>query len=203
MAQRAGPATVAKIDDPMRAFIAMTLPETVRASLATLQRTLAESRADVKWVKPEHLHVTMKFLGEITEEQRRAVEAMLRQVASSIQPFPLSLRELGAFPSMRAPRVIWVGIEEGKEPLVRLAEGIEREGAAAALQKEERPFAAHVTLGRVRSPKGHQALVQALSEATWTPPPPWTANHVTLYESVLSSSGPTYSSLAEVPVGSA
>ena len=190
---------MAKIDDPMRAFIAIELPDEVRWALAQLQQRLAGSGADVKWVEPEHLHVTMKFLGEITEEQRRAVEAMLRQVARALSPFPLSLRALGAFPSMRSPRVIWVGVAEGKEPLVRLAEGIEREGAAAALQKEERPFAAHVTLGRVRSPRGHQALVELLEHTDWSPPPSWTADHVTLYQSVLSSSGPTYSVLAEIP----
>ena len=183
----------------MRAFIAIALPDAVRASLAALQQALARSRADVKWVEPEHLHVTMKFLGEITEEQRWAVEAMLQQITRAIQPFPLALRELGAFPSMRSPRVVWVGIEEGKEPLMRLAEGIEREGAAAALQKEERPFAAHVTLGRVRSPRSHQALVKALSDTDWPPPSPWSADHVTLYQSILSSSGPTYSVLADIP----
>ena len=196
----------------MRAFVAVDLSAHVRSALAVLQQDLARSNADVKWVEPPHLHVTLKFLGEITDDERRAVETLLQRVADETPPFTLTLEELGAFPSLAAPRVLWVGIREGKEQVVRLAEAIEREGAAIPLSKDERPFAAHVTLGRVRSPRHRQALVQRLRDAAcpptkdfgggaWRTPDPLRVTTLTLYQSVLGPAGPRYTVLADVPLG--
>lgn len=184
----------------MRAFVAVDLPAHVRSALAELQQDLARSNADVKWVEPPNLHVTLKFLGEITDDERRAVEALLQRVAGETPPFALTLEELGAFPSVAAPRVLWVGIREGKEPVVRMAEAIEREGAAIPLPRDARPFAAHVTLGRVRSPRHRQALAQRLRDAAWRAPDPWEVTTLTLYQSVLGPAGPRYTVLADVPL---
>ena len=184
----------------MRAFIALALPEEVREALGRLQQDLAASRADVKWVEPDHLHVTMKFLGEITEEQRHAVEAMLRRLAEREAPFLLGVQALGAFPSAAAPRVLWVGLADGRERVQRMAEAIEREGAALSFVREDRPFAAHVTIGRVRSKSHRQQLARCLLETGWQPPAPWRVASLTLYQSVLGSSGPRYTVLADVPL---
>ena len=186
----------------MRTFLAITLPTEVQDALSNLQQTLAESRAKVKWVAPENLHVTLKFLGSMTEERRQAMAAMLRQVARDDEPFPLGVDGgVGAFPSMTSPRVIWVGLSTGKDVVTRLAAAIEREGEALALfAKAERPFAAHVTLGRVRSPKHRHALVRALQECAWKAPAPWRVTSLTLYQSVLGSEGPTYSVLFDAPL---
>lgn len=183
----------------MRAFIALSLPLDVQAALACLQTTLRASGADVAWVAPNRLHVTMKFLDEITEAQQRSVEALLCQVASREAPFALGLEGVGAFPSVAAPRVLWASISEGKDAVVRLASAIEDGAADASLPKEERPFAAHVTIGRVRSPTYRQELSRALQEVAWPPPPPCRIAALTLYQSVLSSSGPTYTVLSEFP----
>ena len=183
----------------MRAFIALALPEEVREALGRLQQDLVASRADVKWVEPDHLHVTMKFLGEITEDQRHAVEAMLRRLAEREAPFLLGVQVLGAFPSATAPRVLWVGLADGRERVQRMAEVIEREGAALSFVREDRPFAAHVTLGRVRSSRHRQQLARALLNTTWQPPAPWRVASITLYQSVLGSVGPRYTVLADVP----
>ena len=155
----------------------------------------------VKWVEPDHLHLTLKFLGEIDEAQRQAVETFLQRVAGRYTPFEMSLEALGAFPSPSAPRVIWVGIGRGRTQAAGLAEAIERESVAAGLPGEERPFATHVTIGRVRSPRHREALVQRLRDAAWEPPTPWQAAAVTFYQSVLGSGGPTYTVLAEVALG--
>jgi 2'-5' RNA ligase len=201
----------------MRAFIALPLPAAVQGALHGLQRELAGTGADVKWVEPSQLHVTLKFLGQITEPQRQAVEAVVKKVAAEVLAYPAALGRVGAFPSMAAPRVVWVGLAEGAAQTAQLAELIEREAAAISLATENlpaprkeqqdqlqparqagRPFSAHVTLGRVRSPRGRGALVRALRETRWSPPPGWTASSVVLYQSVLGSSGPTYSVLAEL-----
>ncbi len=185
----------------MRAFIALTLPEQVRRSLTALQHQLADAGADVKWVSPEQLHVTLKFLGEIPPPAPDAVESLLGQVAAQTSSFLAAAGPVGAFPSVRAPRVIWVGLTDGREQAIRLAQAIEAAGVSAAgWKKEERPFAAHITLGRVCSPRGRAALTANMERGGWEAPPPWRVEHVTLYQSVLRSSGSQYTPLAELAV---
>ena len=180
----------------MRVFLAIELPQTVQARLAEVQRMLAEAGADVKWVQSRHLHLTIRFLGEIDEPQRHAVEQAARRVASQTPPISARVSGVGAFPSMRAPRVVWVGIEEGREGLVRLAERLEEALVQAGVQQEARPFEAHMTLGRVRSPRRQTELVERITQFAWSSPEPFVADHLTLFQSVLSSSGPTHTPLA-------
>ena len=186
----------------MRAFLALTLPDEIRRSLTALQRELSHAGADVKWVETPNLHVTLKFLGEISDEQRQSVEQLLREVARDETAFALGLDRVGAFPSLSSPRVVWVGLGEGTARAGRLAERLEQGCRGLGMQQEERPFAAHVTLGRVRSPRGTHELVVALKAASWNPPGPWTVEVVTLYQSALSSHGPNYNVLAEVSLKS-
>ena len=185
----------------MRAFLGISLPENVRNTLKALQDELAAARADVKWVLPEQLHVTLKFLDEVSDDQRRALESLLRRIAVDEEPFLLGMGGLGAFPSLESPRVIWVGLTEGHERLARLAEVIGREGAALQLRREERPFSAHLTLGRVRSSRGVAALTQRLRATSWQPPAAWRVDAVTLYQSVLTPAGARYTVLADIPLG--
>lgn len=185
----------------MRAFLAVELPEPIRAALASLQRRLAESRADVAWVQPPNLHLTMRFLGEITEAQRQQIEAATRRIAAGMSPFQVSLAHLGAFPSLRAPRVLWVSIEQGKDRLMALAKGLEQESVNAGLQPEERAFVAHVTIGRVRSATRRVELSRALSTAPRprSGPPACAAQALTLFQSTLQRDGAVYTVLAKLP----
>lgn len=184
----------------MRAFIAIALPEHVRSSLARLQGELAQSGADVKWVSQAQLHLTLKFLDEITEEERQAVEALMGRLAGREAPFQLGLAELGAFPSVSAPRVVWVGLSEGKEAAARIAQAIEDGGRTIGLRREERPFSPHLTLGRVRSPRRRETLMQRLRAVAWQPPAAWRVSSLTLYQSVLRPDGPQHTILAESPL---
>ena len=185
----------------MRAFIAIELPQEVRAVLARLQERLATAKADVKWTQGNDLHVTMRFLGDIDEAQRQGVEALLERVAQEQEPFTLSVGGAGAFPSIEAPRVIWAGLAEGGDCVRRLAEAIEREGVAIPLRREERSLSAHITLGRARSSKGLKALAQQMRGVAWQAPAPWRVTTLTLYQSVLTPTGPRYTVLAEAPLG--
>lgn len=184
----------------MRAFLGMALPDEARRLLERLQRELAASGADVKWVDPHNLHVTLKFLGEISETQQEAVSRMVMTIAAATPSFLASLKEVGAFPTLESPRVIWVGMAEGADALTRMAEAIEREGTRLSLRAEERPFAAHLTLGRTRSARGLTRLVERLRAVSWDPPAPWPVTAVSFYRSDLSSAGPAYSVLAEYPL---
>ena len=184
----------------MRAFIGIGLPEEVRESLASLQRELAHSQADVKWVEPRNLHVTLKFLDEITDAQRQVIEELLKRLAVREAPCSLGLGGVGAFPSVESPRVVWVGLTEGKNQLARVAAQIEQETRTMALRREARPFAAHLTIGRVRSPRHRQQLTERLREVDWQPPAPWRVESLVLYQSVLGPAGPRYSALADIPL---
>jgi 2'-5' RNA ligase len=181
----------------MRAFVAIPLPEEVRAVLAKLQDELKTTGADVAWVEPENIHITLKFLGEITEEQRAAFEAELRRIAAAAPAFTASLDAVGAFPTMTSPRILWVGMKQGSERATALAAQCEEAARKLGLRSEGRAFSAHATLGRVRSPRHRHSLVERLRGAKWTPPPAWPASTVTLYQSQLSPRGATY-----IPVAS-
>ena len=185
----------------MRAFIGVPLPAGVCEALTTLQRELAQAQADVTWVAPEQLHVTLKFLGEITETQRLTVEAMLVQVAAHHKPFKVSVKDLGVFPALAAARIVWVGLAQGAEALTQIAVEIEQGCQVAGFTPENRPFTAHVTLGRVRSSRHREALVSRLPRACWQPPEPWQVDRLTLYQSSLDSNGPHYTVLVQPSLG--
>ena len=182
----------------MRAFIAIELPESVQHALQQLQRRLAELGADVTWVERPQRHVTMRFLGEITEAQRDQVEALMAQLGRQQPPVRLHLLGLGAFPTLSSPRIVWAGVREGAMDLARLAGELNAGLAGLQIRPDEHPFAAHVTLGRVRSARRLRELSAALGsyeagEGIW-----WEADHWTLFRSVLTSQGPLYEALARV-----
>ncbi len=184
----------------MRAFVALDISEAARASLARLQDDLKRSGADVAWVAPGNIHLTLKFLGEITDDQRTAFEAELRRIAASTPAFTASLEGVDAFPTVPAPRIIWVGMKQGSAEATALAVQLEAAARTLGLRTEERPFSAHATLGRVRSPRGRPALVDRLKSVHWPVPPPWPMAAVILYRSDLSPKGATYTPVVQAPL---
>ena len=185
----------------MRAFVAVELPDEARAALARWQSQLKAAGADVAWTAPENLHVTMRFLGEIDDAQRQAVERCAEAAAAPAAPFDAALSEPGAFPSTRRPRVLWMGIGQGAEALTQVAGALERGIAASGFAAEDRGFVAHVTLGRARSPRGLSRLAARLEAPGWSSPAPFRVDHLTLFQSRLSSAGPAYTALTRIPFG--
>lgn len=185
----------------IRAFIAVELSERLRQELAVLQQRLRVSQTDVKWVEPDNLHLTLKFLGQTEESQVPSLTTALRSHTARIPPFAYHLDGLGTFPRLQSPRVIWVGVKEGEKQLLELAQAVERACVELRLPPEDRPFSAHLTIGRVRSPAGLGALIQRIKEGRFTGSEPVTVRRVVLFESVLSPKGPHYRPLAEVPLG--
>lgn len=179
----------------MRAFIALELPPDIRHALHQLQQALAISRADVKWVEEANLHLTMRFLGEITQEQRHHIEAVLRAIAGHTRRLCVQLGEVGAFPSVSSPRVMWVGFSQGAEAVTALAREVETGVVSCGVAPESRPFAPHVTLGRVRTPRHRAQLIERLRQIAWQPPASFCLDGVTLFQSTLLSSGPRYAAL--------
>lgn len=180
----------------IRTFVAVEVDEASRRELARLLTSFRASQADVKWVSPENLHLTLKFLGDIPPEAIGEVVGRLDQVSRGVKPFRLRLGGLGAFPTGAAPRVVWVGVTEGRAELSALAAKVEEALADSAARREERPFSAHLTLGRVRSPRNRERLQATMSRLKDFAGPGATVNRMVLFSSDLRPTGPIYTPIA-------
>ena len=180
----------------MRTFIAIELGKPVKDALSRLQSELNKSEADVKWVFPENIHLTLKFLGEVKEEKIPKIIQSLKKIAHTVNSFRAEINTIGAFPNAKSPRVIWVGIEQGKENLLQLAELIEDGAVKLGFPREERKFSAHITIGRVRSPKSKAALLQTMEQLQFDPLSQ-TIKSIALFKSTLTPKGPIYEKLSE------
>ncbi|KPK96671.1 MAG: hypothetical protein AMJ95_12915 [Omnitrophica WOR_2 bacterium SM23_72] len=182
----------------MRTFIAIELPEEVRESLARLQDRLKQSQADVKWVQPHNIHLTLKFLGEINEEQLAKITRVLDEVGLSKKSFQMSLSTVGAFPKMNFPRVIWVGVEKGESETKEIARALEEGVSIFGIPKEKRPFSSHITIGRVRSNLCKDKLINDLTKIGSLEGKEFAVTKLTLFKSTLTPKGPAYEVLKTV-----
>lgn len=182
----------------MRLFVAADLPEEARQAVAVEQKriasTLGGSAGTLKWVKPDHAHLTLVFLGDVEETRVPAVvEAAGRDVDAT--PFDITLDTIGVFPPRGAPRVLWIGVSSGASRLSELQRGLAQRIAALGIALEDRPFHPHLTLARwreSRSPDRERALTAAPQDVIARA----RVDGATLYQSRLSPSGPSYTALA-------
>lgn len=176
----------------VRCFAALDLPAEVRGALAELQGRLRARGADLRWTKPGAMHLTLKFLGELAQETFEAVCQALSEPLGVPGPLRLQPRGLGAFPSPRRARVVWVGLRGDTATLGRLALTLEARAERCGLPREARPFRPHLTLGRSRTPEGAPGVASALEAEENFTLPPFEAVEVVLYESRLGPGGPAY-----------
>jgi RNA 2',3'-cyclic 3'-phosphodiesterase len=184
----------------MRAFIAITLPEEIKEHLSRTQLKLRRSGADARWVSPAHMHLTLNFLGDITQEQASQAHMIMDEAADRNKRFILSLGKLGAFPKLTVPRVVWISVDKGSKETGLLwqdiAEGLQKNGFVL----EDKPFTAHVTLARITSPLNRDALadtIKALNAAESLVAADVTVNGFVLYKSTLTPHGPLHEKLHE------
>ena len=178
----------------MRAFIAIELPQDIRKGLREIQEELKKTDADVKWVKPENVHLTLKFLGNVADEKIKKIKSLLEEISSGYSKFEASVFKIGAFPKLEYPRVIWVGIDKGCNLLEEIAVRIEDECEHIGFAKEKRAFSAHLTLGRVRTGKNKIALKEKLLSAA-VPQQSFIVDKIILFQSTLTPKGPIYTPL--------
>jgi len=146
----------------MRTFIAVELTEELKNKIEEVQISLKKVNANVAWVKPGNVHATLKFLGEVPEDKIEKVFEGTNKALEGIKGFKLSLKDLGCFPNLRRPRVIWIGVEKGKEELALMQKKLEQEMEKAGFPKEDREFSPHLTIGRVKSPKNIEQLTELI-----------------------------------------
>ncbi len=181
----------------MRTFIAIDFPEPVKEALAQAAAHLKYSGADVKWTEKENIHLTLKFLGEVDEKKLGYLKSALDSVAGQTKSFAASIKDLGAFPKIEFPRVIWAGIDLGAAELVTLSGKIDQALSNLGFEKESRPFAAHLTIGRVKSPKNKEALKAKMAAYKLPDLPPHPITSIILYKSTLTPKGSIYTILHE------
>ncbi|HEY8241308.1 MAG TPA: RNA 2',3'-cyclic phosphodiesterase [Kiritimatiellia bacterium] len=148
--------------ETVRVFVALEISDEVRAGLAAVQEQLKAVGAQVSWVAPENIHLTVAFLGDVFESGLSVLSDRLDQAVDSIPPFSLSVQGLGRFGPARAPRVIWAGVRAPGE-LTRLYQGVADVLKGADIELEDRPFAPHVTIGRIKGPKNVAALTSQIA----------------------------------------
>ena len=176
----------------MRCFVAVDVSDRAREQIGEFQRSLKSGAGGVRWVKPDRMHLTLAFLGEVTDEFADSVKMVLPEAVTGLSTFQSRLHGVGAFPSPGRARVVWVGIDQGKEELVRLQQAVVAGLTQVGFKPERRPFSPHLTLGRLRQP----ADVSALVEREFTSQG-FMVDRVVLYQSILKPEGPDYTRLAE------
>jgi len=179
-----------------RVFIAIELPDAVRAQVERLQEKLKESGADVKWVEPQNIHLTLKFIGEVESEKWDTIYAGVTEAMGEQVKFLTSLAGIGAFPSMRRVQVVWIGVFSGAGESTDLAERIEASLQKRGFEPEKKKFVPHITIGRVRSFKNVNQLVKLMEEIPFASAD-FTAEAVKVIQSELTPQGPIYSPLWE------
>ncbi|MGH6954341.1 MAG: RNA 2',3'-cyclic phosphodiesterase [Alphaproteobacteria bacterium] len=184
----------------IRAFVAILLPEAIRARLGAEARALAGIASGVVWVPEPNLHLTLKFLGSVAEGRVPAIANALGS-AAGLPAFDLELRGLGAFPTPDRPRVLWVGVGPGAAAGAALAARVDAGLAALGFPAETRPFASHVTLGRVRTPHRNPGLAEHLRRAGDRDFGRVRVAAVSLMRSQLSPAGARYTELAVLALG--
>ena len=183
----------------MRTFIAIELPNEIKNSLSRLQEELKASQADVKWVKPENIHLTLKFLGEIDDKKLEKITKIIFDIAKEKNKFQIRISSLGTFPKIDFPRVIWVGVDIGDKETKGIAEELEEKIAKIGIPKEDRPFSSHITIGRTRSSLNRENLVRDLKNKAELSGEKleFYATSITLFQSTLTPHGPIYEALKE------
>lgn len=180
-----------------RTFIAVNISQKVRARAATLIDRLDVSGARVNWVAPSNMHLTIKFLGDQTDQQLAAICQAVSAAAGEVPAFDFECHGAGAFPATDRPRTLWIGVRDGQADLVQLHAAIDRHLAAIGIAEDRRAFQPHLTIGRVRSGgAGQTTLGQLVDRHHDFLVGPTDVDEVVVYASHLERSGPTYQVVA-------
>ncbi len=188
--------------EQIRSFIAIELSGALKQALASLQDRLKEgSRTPVRWVAPNSIHLTLKFLGNIDASAAGDIIRVMEEAASGVPPFQIELSGLGVFPNPRRVQVVWVGMTGEVERLDRLQRNIEAGLKPLGFAAESRPFRPHLTLGRVRDqagPEEREDLGRLITNMTFDSGSKLAVQSVNLMKSQLTREGPVYSRIGAV-----
>lgn len=179
----------------IRAFIAIKIPEDIIQQIVGVQDVLKRSGVSVKWVEPQNIHLTLKFLGDIVESQIGGIVQVIQESTEEIDPFQISISHVGAFPNLRYPRVIWVGVQDVQKVLQKFQHRLEQGLTTLGFVIEEGIFKPHITIGRIKSQKGKGNLLRIVETLVNTQLGIVQVNSIHLIQSSLKPTGPEYTVL--------
>lgn len=188
----------------MRLFIAVDLPAELKERLAEVQRCLGKAAEYLRFTRPEGIHLTLKFLGEVEPALVERIVAAMQEAAAAAQPLELMTAGVGVFPNPRSARVVWVGVEGDVEPLQALQRDLEQRLQRLGFSRERGAFTPHLTVARVREglgPAERAALAQVLERLRPPEPARFPVNELVLFESFLERGGARYEGRARARLG--
>lgn len=184
----------------MRTFIAVSLDKEIKESVLSFINKLKKETQNVRWAKQEGIHLTLKFLGDISQDQSLKVQSILKETSEKHNIFSLSFKGIGTFPKgEKRARVIWIGIEDNG-PLLNLQSDLEERLAKLNFPKEERKFHPHLTLGRVKNNLSIGNAFSLLENHKNTVFGDMSVNKISLFRSTLKPSGAEYNIISEFPL---
>lgn len=182
----------------VRTFIAINMTSEIKETLSKIQSELKKANADVKWVGHEGMHITLKFLGNVIIGQLESVYQMVLEATSNFNQFPLSLTSVGAFPNLSSPKVIWVGVDKGKEECIKLAKRIDDNLLRLGFPVEQKEIIPHLTLGRVKSQRDRNELAKLITKLKTNSFGQMEVSNIEVMGSQLTPKGAIYTSLREL-----
>ncbi|HBG60891.1 MAG TPA: RNA 2',3'-cyclic phosphodiesterase [Candidatus Omnitrophica bacterium] len=186
---------ITNLSENIRTFIAANINDTILNEIGKAQEHLENIDCDVKWVKTTNVHLTLKFLGEIEQKRVPKIVEKLEFLTKHIRSIRTQLSQLGAFPKIEKPKVIWIGLEDNSNEIADLVEAIDNTLTKEGFKKEEHSFKPHVTIGRIRSLKNISALANALKIYSLPQSIYQEITEIKLIKSILTPKGPIYEDL--------
>jgi 2'-5' RNA ligase len=185
------------LGDPIRTFIAIAIPNHIRERIGEFQNRLRKEEAMIKWVRPESIHITLKFLGDVAEERIDDIAQAAREVVSGREPFEVGVGSVGTFPNDRRPRVLWIGVQHGSELVADIARRVDRALTPLGFKRDKRLYSAHLTIGRVRSPQRIKSTINTMQSIGFTGSS-FKVETVDVMKSQLLPTGAVYTKLREI-----
>jgi 2'-5' RNA ligase len=183
---------------PVRCFIAICIPDVIKDGLTKLQKVLRFPEipeAQISWARPEGIHLTLKFLGEVGEDGAARVGAVVGKAMQGISSFSVHVRGVSCFPSASSPRVLWAGVEEPSGKLKELQQCVDHATERLDFPSENRKFTPHLTLARIRSLRRSEELIRRMNENRGIELGPFEVREVQLIQSILRPEGAEYQTL--------
>jgi RNA 2',3'-cyclic 3'-phosphodiesterase len=185
----------------IRSFLALDPPEEILREIGRIQDRLRKLiHGDIRWVRPESIHLTLKFFGDIPESDVANISAVAGKAAASVGQFEFGIGGAGVFPDMKRPRIVWLGMNGDVARFVAFQKELERALEETGFSREERPFRPHLTLARIKSAQGLTGLAEAFKKVDPSTER-FTATGLNLFKSDLTPHGAIYTRLAEYPFG--
>jgi len=189
----------------LRSFIAVELPEEVHKYLDTIKIRLKKADIDAKWVNPEDIHLTLNFLGNVLEKNLEAIKKIIDRTTARHRAFDIEIGTLGTFSKQSRPRVVWAGLTKGREELTGLVDNLEVGLIDIGLKSEDKAFHPHLTLARIKSGRNKQTLKKTIEKFNISKnnkknaagPVIINIDRLTLFKSTLTPKGPSYTVLHE------